>query len=432
LILLATGMPGVDSFIAENFPEVYAAEDGIALLDYTNMGDTAVIALSFLEERELIETIYKLQLKGVRVVVIADNPAQNAALLRSLLGMGVLDYIIDPGDGDEIITAISTQGNIATARQKLGVVMDLVQVAPPPDFTENQVRIARPSIRMAGAFTPAGGAGKTTTTVYVAGALQQMHNIPTGILELDEDKPGIASIFLGGDKVNRNIGLDVLGLDVYRSETLLGKKLQEIRIPLTKGITLYPNTGNTDGMPFETSEDVYRLFEAVQRMHQLVLVDLPVRLKDLVVLSTLRRADMIFFICEQYQPTIDACARHLEDAVRLGIDTGKYILVVNKFNENSRIKVARIENALGMKARALIPLDAERYRLAADRHQLSFEEDDPWVSLAAMVAGVEAPAANPKTGKKGKRKKPAGKGSGGVLTMFGLLNLLRRKKEVTA
>jgi Flp pilus assembly CpaE family ATPase len=267
--------------------------------------------------------------------------------------------------------------------------------------------------------------GKTTTTTYVSAGLQRF-NIPVGIVELDEDKPGIASIFLGNEKTRRDVGLDKIDLKTYRSETLLEKELKNVRLSLSKGIMLYPNSGNGDGMPFEETDDVYRLFEVVQRQHPMVMVDLPVRLRDLVVLSTLRRANRVFFICEQYQPTIDACARHLEDAVKLGINPDKYVLVISKYTEDSRIKVARIETALGMKAKALIPLDAERYRVAADNHKITIHDDDPWVSLAAMVAGVDAPVVTQKV----KRKTKGIHGS--IMNLFGLAKFLKRKSEASA
>lgn len=420
-IMLATGMPGVDEFIAQNYDEVYAAEDGVTLLDYTGEGDIAVIAITFLDERDLVETIYRLQMKGVRVVIIVDNQVQGGALLQSLLTMGVFDFVLKPSDGDELVSVIETPGNVASARRKLGAVIDLMQTVV-PENQNGRVGAVQPADRLDCAFTPAGGAGKTTTTVYVAAALQRF-NIPVGILELDEDKPGIASIFLGNEKARRDIGLDKIDLKTYRSETSLEKELNNIRMSLTKGIMLYPNSGTGDGMPFEETDDVYRLFEVAQRQHPFVMVDLPVRLKDMVVLSTLRRANRVFFICEQYQPTIDACARHLEDVLKLGINPDKYILLINKYTEDSRIRVARIESALGMKAKALIPLDAERYRVAADSHKITIQDDDPWVNLAAMVAGVDIPVTPQKVKNKAKGK------YGGILNLFGLINYLKKRKS---
>ncbi|MFZ5590603.1 MAG: hypothetical protein ACOY81_02175 [Bacillota bacterium] len=417
-IMVATNIPGIAEFLAESYEsEVYLAEDGVTLLDYTGEGDIAIITLSFLGEREMIETIYRLQMKGVRVVVIVDT--KNEAILQSLMAMGVFDYILNPRDNEEILSVLETPGNIASARRKLSTVIDLMQSIMPAVQPSARVSVTPVADRLDCAFTPAGSAGKTTTTVYISAALQRF-NIPVGILELDEDKPGIASIFLGHD-ARRDIGLDKLGLDVYRSETLLERKLAGIRIPLTRGIILYPNSGTGDGMPFEETDDVYRLFEVVQRQHPLVMVDLPVRLKDLVVLSTLRRASRVFFICEQYQPTIDACARHLEDAVKLGINIEKYVLVINKYTENSRVKVARIETALGMKAKALVPLDAERYRMAADNHKITIKDEDPWVTLAALAAGVEAPA----PALKGRKKAGGRRGAG----LFGLFNFFKRKSS---
>ena len=131
------------------------------------------------------------------------------------------------------------------------------------------------------------------------------------MVDLDEDKPSIAKI-LG---VSFREGMDTLSVQDLRGDLgMVRQALAKVRIPLNNGLTIYPAGGNV--FPFEEESDIYSMYAALQQEHSVILADLTVRFNDLATLATIRRASKVLFIVEQYQPTLDACVRHIEEPGR--------------------------------------------------------------------------------------------------------------------
>ncbi|MDA8334389.1 MAG: hypothetical protein M0Z41_05225 [Peptococcaceae bacterium] len=364
-------------FLSAGLPddaEVAVADDCATLLEHSGPGDTVVISEGFEPDKErLVNVIHALRLNDVRVVVI--TPSMDG-LAESVLNMGVWDIIPHVRDGSEILDVLE---HPRTYAQALKLVPQNKKTLGP--VLREPVRLVQAEPLVC-AFTRAGGAGKSTAIAYLATALLK-YGLKPAIVDLDEDKPSVAKIF----GINSKEGIDSLRIQELRGDlSLIRDTLSRVRIPLKNGITVYPANGDT--LPFEEEGDVYSMYAALQQEHPVVLADLTVRFNDLATLATIRRANKVLFITEQYQPTLDSCVRHVEEARSVGVDTGKYILVVNKYTEKSRITVRKIEDCLGMKAAVILPMNAEKYRNEVDSHN-PVSGTDEWLKLGALIANTD-------------------------------------------
>ncbi len=382
--------------------EVAAAHDTASVLGHASPGDTVVLSEAFEPDAErLVSVMHALRLSDVRVVLIA--PSMDG-VAESAVNMGVYDIIPRIADGSEVVEVLE---HPRTYAQAVRLVPQRKRTAPPVSLAGVEQRAVQAEPLVC-AFTRAGGAGKSTTIAYLATALLG-YGVKSAVVDLDEDKPSIAKI-LG---VAFREGMDTLSIQDLRGDLgMAASALARVRVPLRSGLTVYPAGGGV--LPFEEESDVYTMYAALHEEHPVVLADLTVRFNDLATLATIRRANRVLFIVEQYQPTLDACVRHVEEARSVGVDTGKYLLIVNKYSESSRISVRKIEEALGMKAAVILPMQPDKYRNEVDSHTLRADTDE-WRRLGALVAHADYKPAGKGKGKRGfpfrlfgRRKQPIG------------------------
>lgn len=364
-------------FLSAGIPddtEVAVANDCDTVLEHSGAGDTVIISEAFEPDKEkLVNVIHALRLNDVRVIVII--PSMDG-IAESVLNMGVWDIIPSVRDGSEILDVLEHPRTYAQALKMVPQKRKTLVAA-----SKEPVKLVQPEPLVC-AFTRAGGAGKSTSVVYLATSLLR-YGIKPAIIDLDEDKPSIGKIF----GVNSVDGIDSLRIQELRGDlTVIRNTLNQVKSPLKSGITIYPANGNT--LPFEEDSDVYSMYAALHQEHPVILADLTVRFNDLATLATIRRASKVLFITEQYQPTLDSCVRHIEEAESVGVDTKKYILIVNKYTEKSRISVRKIEDSLGMKASIILPMEAEKYRNEVDAHNPGADTDQ-WVKLGALIANTD-------------------------------------------
>jgi cellulose biosynthesis protein BcsQ len=391
LIIAATEYgENMADFLSTGLPddiEVAVAHDCATLIEHSSPGDTVIVSEAFEPDKELlINAIHALRVNDVRVVMI--TPSMDG-LAESALNMGVYDIIPQVGDGSGILEVLKHPRTYAQALKLMPQKSRRPALVPAAGAP---VRVVQPE-PLTCAFTRAGGAGKSTAIAYLATALLK-YGVKAAIIDLDEDKPSVAKI-LG---VNFREGIDSLSIRDLRGDLgMVTAALTRIKNPLKNGLTVYPAGGNV--LPFEDEADVYSMYAALHQEHPVVLADLTVRFNDLATLATIRRANKVLFIVEQYQPTLDACVRHVEEARSVGVDTGKYVLVVNKYTENSRITVRKIEESLDMKAAVILPMEPEKYRNEVDAHNPSPGTDE-WMKLGALIANTDY-----RPGKKTNRKR---------------------------
>ena len=382
MIIPATEYEDMENFLVNELPDTFEVapqvRDCASVMDVSSPGDTVVISEAFEPDKgRLLNTINALRLNEVRVVLI--TPSMDG-MADSAMNMGVYDIVKEVGDGSEILEVLAHPRTYAQA-VKLLPQRKRMSVAVLSPTQREPVRLIQPEPLVC-AFTRAGGAGKSTAITYLATALLKYGARPA-VVDLDEDKPSIAKI-LG---VSFREGMDTLSVQDLRGDLgMVRQALAKVRIPLNNGLTIYPAGGNV--LPFEEESDIYSMYAALQQEHSVILADLTVRFNDLATLATIRRASKVLFIVEQYQPTLDACVRHIEEARSVGVDTGKYVLIVNKYTDNSRISVKKIEDALDMQTSIILPMQPEKYRNEVDSHSLKADTDE-WLRLGALITNTD-------------------------------------------
>ncbi len=255
-------------------------------------------------------------------------------------------------------------------------------------------------------YSSGGGVGKTTTAVYLA-ALAASKRINTGLVELDEDRRGILTYFNKQPKS----GLDMIAPSDWAQVERFNATMAQIAVKVDAHLSIVPMVGTTQGMQYmsgdkELHDGLPLLYSWAEHQFDLTIYDLPARIRDHVVLSTLQQADHIILVLEPTEIMLDSTLGYLKLIESLK-DVGSQIIqkmqiLVNKTPKQRAIGLVpqQMADSLGLPLLGKIPLDPERYINAINHHQI--KPDAPWATVFDSLHLINESTAEQKA--KGKSK----------------------------
>ncbi len=363
-----------------------------------------------------------------------------AALLRGRMGLEVVAqesfqpvagasvYIVTPEDaprilphkgGADVAIVFGTRGPSDADRLRYpgavfltgalpGTVTDWLESRGVPveslDLTWAET-LHQPAAHQSGAksvavYSSGGGVGKSTVSVYLA-AVAAAERVPTGLVELDEDRRGILTYF---DRKPKN-GLDTLQPTDWEDPARFAAAMAATTVAVGARLTVVPMVGTKYGMQYQTSMDtedhLQHLFDWAGKEFALTVYDLPARVRDHVVLQTLQNASHIILVVEPTEIMVDSTMSYLNLIHSIkGVGpqmVGRMSLLVNKVPRQRRAAIPsrQMADALGVPLLGEVPLDPERYMTAINQHRIQL--DPNWKAIYAALDLPHA-AGSAKTG----------------------------------
>lgn len=343
--------------------------DGIAAT--LKDGDDLLVHRGLQGTKTIRQTVWELKRERPQLrVVVLEGKTADPAVRAELFAVGIYDWFAGRVPSPEFFEMLDHPRTAAEVIQLLPnapegapeeVGLTRSPALPAADMAGSpsvrtidrveRVIVEQPSVTsimkpMVVFYSPAGGAGKSVIAAGFALSLAARGLSPV-LLETDEDKPSQARLF-GFARPDR--GVDTLSRDVLLDPVGLQSTLEELYLR-REGIHILPSTGSVDGIQLDADDphlprELYGLYDALMSRFHPLIVDLPVSIRNGIVVQTLRRASTVVLVIPPYDPAIDAVYEYLSLAQSLGIESRKHLLVANQIEDGTA--VSRMEKMLGM------------------------------------------------------------------------------------
>lgn len=238
----------------------------------------------------------------------------------------------------------------------------------------------------------AGGVGKTTTASILArlAAEAGQHVV---LVEADEDKSGLLRLF-GRDPADQ--GLDTIPRILWDDPDRLFPEVEArgVSLNLRPGsVTIYPMVGQVEGLVLKRPEPWMALIEHLAQAADLVICDLPPRLRDALAYGPVRIADQTLLLYEPTEVNLDAYIKHVAMAKsdELDLDPRRFRLVLNRWS-NAGLPPEKFERCVpDVPLIGVIPEDLEGHRKYVNTGSITLTGDSPWRDLYARVVSARDP-----------------------------------------
>jgi pilus assembly protein CpaE len=354
-------------------PKVELGGIGAALkrLDHESVAALVIVDVSQVDDGgSAVADLMSVIDGGTRVIVIGET--NDVALFRSLLSVGVSDYLVKPIDKRMLRAAVNA-------------------ALKPPGASETAAKQGR----IAAFFATRGGLGSTTIAINVAALLAHEWNIRVALIDLDLHFGTVALNFglepAGGLREALERPERVDSLFIERAMTKYSEKLFVLGAeePLAHNLSVDPAAMRS-------------LLTALQHSFDVVMVDLPRGLSP-VQRHTLSVADHVFVVSELSLAGVRDCLR--VKAMLKELDgNGRPIYIASALNGRKRAPIAAndFKDTVGERLAVVLPNDEKGFALAATASKpvCDVAKGSAFVKalrpLAAELSGKKAaPAAEP-------------------------------------
>lgn len=256
---------------------------------------------------------------------------------------------------------------------------------------------ARP--RLVAVVSAAGGVGKTTTVSLLA-RLAAEKGLKVAVVEGDEDKSGILRLF---GQSPATTGLDTIPPVLWEDPQALVADVERcaVHLPQRQGsITVYPMVGTAQGLKLPNLDVWPALLSHFLGTYELVLCDLPPRIRDVIVFGTLQMADRAVLVYEPTEVNLDSYIKHVQISRELELDTTAFRLLLNRTSDMGLAQESFTQCVEGVDLLGTVPEDAAAHRAYVNTGRLQFGPGSPWRTVYARLMGEPEPdtTAAPPTG----------------------------------
>lgn len=309
----------------EAFDEVRRQKPNVVIVGFTGHHDRAV-ALGA-----------QLQSDMPSLALVAYAEASNPDHIRQAMRAGFREYVVLPQDSDLLRQAVHDAAYSNETEEDRGEI-----------------------IAVTGAT---GGSGVTSLSVNLAAELCPVHRV--AVLDMDFSSGDVAAYL--DLKPKRSIS------DLLREIDRLDERV------LAGSMTVHPSkihvlaqADKFDEQEEIKGEDVLRLLRFCANSYQYCLVDCGTQV-DEATLTSLSVADMVFLLCTQDVPSVKNAYRRIQLFERLGIETSRVRLILNKLDRKPAKylpPIAEIESHLKMRVAATVERDDLTLREAINNGRL--------------------------------------------------------------
>lgn len=249
-----------------------------------------------------------------KIVAISDNPS--VELIVKLMRAGAKDFLAVP--------IIKTEF--------LHVLEKIYEQLNDSNTKENKCRVIT-------VFSNKGGIGKTSIASNLALELAKITKENVALVDLNFQLGDITSFF--DIKPSFNISYMLQNLDKISSDFLLNtvEKYKDTSLYVLADPPYFKQAENI------SKNQISKLFEKLKETFSYVVVDTDATFDGKTV-TALDNSDLIFLVTIVNLPALRNCQRILDLFNKLGYDSEKTQIVINRYMENDDIKIEDVEKVL--------------------------------------------------------------------------------------
>jgi pilus assembly protein CpaE len=206
----------------------------------------------------------------------------------------------------------------------------------------------RPNGRLVAFMGCKGGNGTSFVAANMAHIIATEHQRSCAFVDLDL-QCGDASFYLSSG-AHQNTLSDLTRQIDRMDDQLLASCLHTI----TPHLHLLAAPHDMDSAMDITAAEIDRVIQAVRRLHDQVVVDLPRNLNALS-LKVLDQADRVYIVMQNTTPDVRDAQRLVNTLRALGVAPDKLRLLVNRYANKSWVSLGDLESTLGMKVSQTLP-----------------------------------------------------------------------------
>ncbi|TMD52603.1 MAG: MinD/ParA family protein [Chloroflexi bacterium] len=341
--------------------------------------------------------------------VIASEPPHTPVILMSVQGdrdyvrratqAGAKEFLVKPFSGDELAAALRRVNQLEKLKRAPLTVPVMAPALTGGDGPSTDGE-RRGSGQIVLVFSGKGGIGKSMLALNLAAAMARDLEGTTALVDFDLQF-GDLGVMLGLD-ASRNIYQVVEAfpnVDIDFINALMPEAPGGLRVLLGP-----PSPEFAD---LVTAEHTRAVLQILQGAYDHIVVDTDSHLGE-VTLEAIERAGQIVVLADLSLPAVKEARLALRVFNRLGINSERIKLVLNRADVSAGITAAQIESSLEIKVAAKLPTDAKTVQKATQRAdafvtlspnvEISQRVRELAVSLVPLHAAEEARAAQ--TGRK--------------------------------
>jgi len=291
---------------------------------------------------------------AVQVIILSVQSDQN--YMRKAMLVGARDFLTKPPMGDELISAIRRAGDMARVEKSKSVQ---VQAVVASGISGNMVGFGGPKGKIITVYSPKGGAGCTTLAVNLALTL---NNSDTRVALVDGNfQFGDVAVFI--NEQGKNTVLDL----APRSDELDPEIVEEVMVKhAASGLHILAAPSKPEQAEKVSSGQFSKVLEYLSQMYAYVVVDTASFLND-VTLTAIDLSDLIVLVTTQDIPSIKNCRLFLDLLQTLGVERGRILFVMNRFDKRINITPERVAENLKQEVTLVIPFDEATATKAVNR-----------------------------------------------------------------
>jgi len=281
---------------------------------------------------------------AVQVVILSVQSDQN--YMRKAMLVGARDFLTKPPMGDELISAIRRAGEMARVEKSKSAQ---VQVMPVAGSISGLAGLRGPKGKIISVYSPKGGVGCTTIAVNLALTL---NNGDTRVALVDGNfQFGDVAVFV--NEQGKNTILDL----APRAEELDPEIVEEVMVKHSgSGLHILASPSRPEHAEKISSSQFSRVLEFLSQMYAYVVIDTATLLSD-VTLAAVDLSDLIVLVTSQDIPSIKNCRLFLDLLQNLGVERGRILFVMNRYDKRISITPERVAENLKQEVSLAIPLD---------------------------------------------------------------------------
>jgi pilus assembly protein CpaE len=291
---------------------------------------------------------------AVQVVILSVQSDQN--YMRKAMLVGARDFLTKPPMGDELISAIRRAGEMARIEKSKSAQ---VQSMPVSTNLGGMTGFRGPKGKIISIYSPKGGVGCTTLAVNLALTL---NNSDTRVALVDGNLQfGDVAVFI--NEQGKNTVLDL----APRAEELDPEIVEEVMVKhAASGLHILAAPSRPEHAEKVSSSQFSRLLEYLSQMYAYVVVDTATFLTE-VTLAAVDLSDLIVLVTTQDIPSIKNCRLFLDLLQTLGVERGRILFIMNRYDRRINITPERVAENLKQEVALAIPLDEATATKAVNR-----------------------------------------------------------------
>ncbi|MBQ4646160.1 MAG: AAA family ATPase [Candidatus Gastranaerophilales bacterium] len=302
----------------ENTKETHSFENFPKDFDYGEI-DLVVFDIDSKNSKEILEKIQKLKSKYKNLNFIALSYEINSQLVNQTLSAGVLDFLLKP-------------------------ILSSILEASIKKINTNQEKKAKTIC----AFSNKGGIGKTSLITNLAWEIYKKTNEKICILDLSfnsedasaflnvKQKYNIDYILSNLSSLNKECFLSMLGK--YKDSEIYVLEAQEEILPEAKF----------------SAQIIAKIINSLKNMFDFIIIDTTSLINETNV-AILNNSDLILLLANTNSTSIKNCQKCYELFDKIGYDSDKIKLVINRFIDSAEFNLEQIEKTLNKKIFDTIP-----------------------------------------------------------------------------